>query len=132
MSENIDIFSSYSGDGVSVFAFLCFMFRIFSEAADAIKNDSMQFYGLKMKRIVECPQYSQFDTSMYSYMNSSEITKILQGFSSDPEDELVSPIADVEQEQLIEQGHDLCAFCGGYCLPNDCLTEAWIERHSKT
>lgn len=104
-----------------------FCVEFFSDVERALKTNSINFYGLEMNKIGDHPMYRQYDISLYSHKNSSEIMKILQGFTSDDVDELIA-IND-NQEQPNESEASQCIICDGvHCLPNKCLTETWIEE----
>lgn len=122
MSKNVCRFSKCPID-VNVF-----VYEIFSCAEDALNADSVNFYGLEMKRLRDHPRYSQFDISMYSYMNGDNIEKILRGFSTDNDDDANNNDPEPSNEPEISP----CMICNGeYCLPNECLTKAWIEGQAQ-
>lgn len=107
---------------------------IFSAAQDALDDDKWSYYGLEVKKVSENPIHRRFDISMYSYKDSIEINKILKGSSSDSENESMAPIANGNNQQLSSEPKvSPCAICSGeHCMPNECLTKAWIENQPQT
>lgn len=121
---------SNSGLRLSDF-FLCVL--VFSDAQDALDDDNWSYYGLEVKKISEHPMHRRFDISMYSYKDSREINHILKGHSTDSEDEPMAPVANANNRELSSEPKvSPCASCSGeHCMPNECLTKAWIENHSQ-
>lgn len=121
----------YLDSGIRLSVCVCCLCSIFSDARNALHGDEMLFYGLQMQRISDHRMHSQFDISMYSYKNCNEIMKILQGCSSDTDDgqSITEPIANINHDEEMKEP---CSVCNGeYCMPNECLTRAWIEVQSK-